>query len=302
MCRINLILIDDNKAEDLLESKGYHLFQANLQGYGAYRKGYCNCGSFVGSLLEKKGMNYHDAVSSSKQEKLDRLYQIKDLMNKPGYLERKREFLKKQSVFIEKLQDFSQHITEYERTRTDEIRKGKDGSNENAAMDHLFNEIGTMFSELEIKPDYQMIRETYIGFLHENDIMNESTRYYLTKEEEEKAFDPGIPLSELLGFKDEPGENLKEEAVEQIELQKESFVIDEVIVRTQNETNTAHLSEYHTYYRLFSDLLEHVPSFRFTTIWSEPGELKEIKTVSLESMTIDDLAFLEFNDMICIKK
>lgn len=302
MCRFNLIIVEDNTAKDFLESEGYQLFFHNLPGYQVYQKGYCNCGSFIGSLIEKKGMNYSDAITKIREEKLDLLYRIKELMHEAGYQERKDEFLQKQSVFIEKLQDFSEYIYEYERIRSDEIQKGKEDSNINVSMEQLYNEIGNMFSELELQPDYQIVREAYMDFMNENDIMKESTRYYLTKEDQEKAFSPGIPLSELIDLREELNEDLEEEGAEQIEIKLESSVIDEVIERTENETNFEHLTEYHSYHKLFSDLLEHVTSFRFTTIWCQPGELKEIKTIHLDSLIIDDLAFLNFDEMISIIK
>ncbi|MDD3174458.1 MAG: hypothetical protein PHF63_12510 [Herbinix sp.] len=63
MCRFNFIMIKDESAEELLKHEEYEKFYDDLCGYRAYQKGYCNCGSFVGSLIDKKGMKYSDAIA-----------------------------------------------------------------------------------------------------------------------------------------------------------------------------------------------------------------------------------------------
>ncbi|MDD3174459.1 MAG: hypothetical protein PHF63_12515 [Herbinix sp.] len=86
------------------------------------------------------------------------------------------------------------------------------------------------------------------------------------------------------------------------ELPNESSVIGEVIARTEKETYVKNLAEYNSYYKLFCDIIKYVPSFIFCTIWSEPNELKNVKTIGINSLLIDDLAFLDYDEMICITK
>lgn len=291
-------MIKDDSAEGLLKQEEYLKIYDDLQGYRVYQKGYCNCGSFVGSLTDKKGMNYRDALAICKKEKIERLYQIKNVMNQPGYKEEKENFLQMRTKLSDGLSIDSEYIGDYERQQTEAIDKKYSGDELNAQMKKLYQEISNLLAAQELQPEFQKKREEYNRFLHENEWMNESFGYFLTEEEEKEAFDPGIPLSELLGIKEEQNS----EEVKIISIEKESSVIDEVIAMAEKDMSTDNLDEFKTYYGLFTNLLKEVESFRFGTIWSEPNEFKKIKTVGINRLIIDDLAFLEFDEMIDIKR
>lgn len=307
MCRFNLILINDNNAEEFLIKDGYGKFNNDLIGYRVYQKGYCNCGSFVGSLIEKKGMKYQDAIESCNTEKLDRLYKIRSLMLQPGYKERKEEFQQKQTKLCEELQTFHEHINNYEITQSDILQGKYNGQELIKQMGELYKEIGSMKSILENQPEYKEKHEAYMNFMQENEIMNASTSYFLTKEESDSFHANSVPLSELFQREKEPEEE-DEEIIEMLdesfEMIDESFslIIDEAIEKAENANFTKNIEEYNSYYKLFTDLLTYVPSFTFTTIWSEPKELKLIKTVDINSLIIDDLAFLDFDEMVFITR
>lgn len=298
MCRFNLIMIKDDSAEETLKQEDYLKSYDNLYGYRAYQKGCCNCGSFVGSLTDNKGMEYNEVLALRKQEKIERLYQIKNVMNQPGYEAEKENFLQRRIKLSDELGAHSEYIGDYERKQTEIIQKLYSGDELNTQMEKLYREIGSLFAAQENQPEFQKKREEYNNFLQENEWMNESFCYFLSEEEEKEAFDPGIPLSELLGIKEE----LNSEEVKIISLEKESSVIDEVIAKAEKDTFTDNLDEFNTYYGLFLDLLKEVDSFRFATIWSEPNELKNVRTVGIDHLIIDDLAFLEFDEMIEIQR
>lgn len=293
-------MINDNIAEELLVNEGYSKIYDNLDGYKAYQKGYCNCGSFVGALIDKKGMAFKEATEISKKEKLSRLYQIKSYMSQPGYKDRKEEFLQKQGVLTEELQAYDRYIRDYEIKQTIAIQEKYSGQDLMNQMSELYNELGSMNTNLQEQPDYKRSHENYMNFLKDYELMNESWFYYLTKEEEEIANKPGVPpIPDYLKIKDETDMEL--EAV--IEIPEVSTVIDEVIEREENENKyIQYQDEYSMYDKLFHNLLIYVPSFLFATIWSEPDELKNIKTVPIDSLIIDDLAFMNYDEMICIIK
>lgn len=301
MCRFNFILIEDESAEcteELLKREEYQKVYDNLCGYRAYQKGYCNCDSFVGSLYSKKGMNYQDTLATCRKEKLERLYQLKNIMSQPGYMERKAKFLQIRLELNNELSTFSEPIIDYEIQRTNSIQNEYSGEAVNNQMEKLYKEISNMLMSLETQPDYVKKREDYADFLCENELLNESASYCLTQEEENDLYSHSIPLSELFGIK----ENLKSEETEVIELPNESSVIDEVIARTENDTFAKYRDEYESYFKLFSEIIKYVPSFMLCTIWNEPNELKTVKTVGIDSLIIDDLAFLKYDEMICIMK
>lgn len=298
MCRFNYIMIKDEIAEELLKQEEYYKVYDDLCGYRAYRKGYCNCDSFVGSLIDRKGMKYSDAIETCRKEKLERLYQVRNIMNQPGYKERKERYLQIRMKLTDELNSFSEYITAYEMQQTDLIQKEYSGEAFNNQMKKLYKNINSMITSLETQPDYLKKREAYADFLHENEVLEESTRYYLTKEEEDNLYSHSIPLSELLGLEDK----LKLEKIEKIELPDESCVIDKVIARTEKDKFEQNLVEYNSYHKLFSDIIKYVPSFMFCTIWSEPNDLKNVKTVGIDSLLIDDLAFMDYDEMLCITK
>lgn len=310
MCRFNLILVEESiaesKAEAYLQSQEYIKIYDNLNGYRAYEKGSCNCGSFVGSLIDKKGRNYEEAISERKNEKLDRLYEIRALMNQPDYKEKKEAFIQKRDKISEELCVFFNTIGEYEEKRTNDIHEQYEGDELSNRMTELYEEVGKLLSSMEEQPKYREKSEEYREYLEQNAVMNESVIYYLTEteerkaeaEEKKKAQEYKIRLADILG----PEISKETEEPAQIEYVKDSMVITEVIDRAEKDTFQYNREEYHSYYELFRGLLDNVRSFLFSTIWSEPGELRNIKTVSLKSLKIDDLAFLEFNETICITK
>lgn len=298
MCRFNLILIKDEKAAEYLEARGYRKICDSLDGYMAYEKGVCNCGSFVGSLTDKSGMEYNAAIALCKKEKLERLYQIKELMCRPDYKERKDKFQRMVNQLSDELKVFYESVGEYGPKRTDNINDKDTGAGLDNQTGELYGKAEDMISALEEQPGYRKKRVDYADYIQENEIMNDSAIYYLTEEEEKKAEVPGIPLSDLLG----PEVKLKLGEMEELEFKKESMVIGEVISRTEKDTYENNLKEYQNYFRLFTGLLKYARSFSFATIWSEPGELKKVKTVNIDSIKIDDLAFLEFDQRICITR
>jgi hypothetical protein len=302
MCRYNLIIIKDEKTEELLSREGYHKFYDNLLGAAAYQKGYCSCGSFVGSQLDKKGMDYNDAIEERKREEIIRLTKIRELMNQPGYKEDKEKFLQIRMKFTDELQELSKSIIENEMKRTEEIREKYSGKEQQEQMNKLYMEINDMFTALRNQPDFLKKSDAYTYFLEENKLMEESTRYFLTREEQSSLFTAGIPLSQLINTEDnlQPDEKEVQEVFEfEVEV---TFVIDEVLARAEKETDTKNQKEYQEYHKLFSEILKYEESVIFATIWVEPKSLKSVKTVVIEALKIDDLAFLEYDETICITR
>ncbi|MHB8132310.1 MAG: hypothetical protein ACYDEX_25435 [Mobilitalea sp.] len=295
MCRFNLIMIRDKSAVSLMQKENYNKRYDDLIGFMAFQKGYCNCDSFVGSLCDKKELEYKDAIEKSKNEKLEKLYKIRELVKKPGYKEEREKFKQHHMELLEHLEVFTEHIAEYEIVQRNELEQKYSGDEFFENMDKLHQKVEDMHKEVELKTEYQTKQASYHKFLQDNEIMNDSTGYFLTQEEEESMFDHGIPLSEILdletfGFEDE----------KIVEVTKESHVIDEVIANEEKNTYTENIIEFMYYRQLFSNLVEQMNSLMFATIWCEPKEIKKIKTVDIKLLKIDDLAFLNYNEMICI--
>ena len=304
MCRFNLILLHDELGEKLLKSEGYDLLYENLWGLKAYRTGAggCNCGSFVGSMIEKRGMSYESALSALKKEKLEQLYRIRELLYQPDYQERKERFEQQRDLLLKKLQPYQDQMFDYEMKQMEELEANYEGDELQKKREELYTDLGNMLKGIGVESEYKLHQNAYHSFLQENSIMNESTTYYLTREEEEKARDIGLPLAELLGLELEVAMDSPQELESFQEMEIQSRVIDEVISKEEKDTSQNHRKEYEEYIQLFQQLLEYIPSFKFATIWSDTKKLKNVKTVEIGSARIDDLAFLDFDEMVTISR
>ncbi len=310
MCRFNLVLIRDEIAESIMQKESFNKWYDDLLGSMACQKSYCNCDSFVGSLCDKKELGYSKAIEMCKKEKLEKLYQIRELMKSPGYVEEREKFKLNHMEWIKQMEVFTKHIAEFEIKHMEELQRNYSGEELNKNIEMLYQKLDDMRKEVEANAEYRSKQEAYYKFHQENEIMNSSQGYFLTQEEEKSAFNPGIPLSELLGYKrlesekleyDElEYEELEYEVMDTVKVEIESHVIDEVITREENNTYAKNSNEFMYYHQLFSILLEQIPSLMFATIWSEPNELKTIMTVDIKSLKIDDLAFLDYDEVICI--
>ena len=272
MCRFNLILTHDERAIQILENNGYHKMFDHVNQYPAYQKGYCNCGSCVGGFLELKGRTFEAAVAETKHLQLERLYQIKDFMNQPGYQERKEIYSQKVNELFE------------------------------AMILHQ------PLDPPEMNPEYQDSTNMLREYQQENDLMQESVCYYRTEEEENADRNTGIPLNQIIELPEEvlidnmaPEEYLIVDGSESV-MEPKSFVIDAVITRTEYNDYTNYQDEFAEYACLFSELLNEVPDIILGTIWSEPENMKLVKTISFESFCIEDLIYLNFNEMILLHK
>ncbi len=305
MCRFNLILLHDELGEKLLKSEGYDVFYENLSGLKVYRTGAggCNCGSFVGSMIEKKGMSYESALSALKKEKLEQLYRIRELLHQPDYQKRKERFEQQRDLLLKELQPYQDQMFDYEMKQMEELEANYEGEELQKKREELYMNLGNMLKGIGLESEYVLHQNAYHSFLQENSIMNESTTYYLTREEEEKSRDIGIPLAELLGLElGEAIENPDLESFQFEEMEMQSRVIDEVILNEEKDTCQNHKKEYEEYIQLFQQLLEYIPSFKFATIWSDTKNLKNVKTVEIGTVRIDDLAFLDFDEMVTISR
>ena len=82
----------------------------------------------------------------------------------------------------------------------------------------------------------------------------------------------------------------------------QSYVIDEVIrqVKDGELKEKEAEDEYETFIDIFKELLKNESEIQFTTIWCEPNELKLLKAISIDTITLEDMARLSFDEVICI--
>jgi hypothetical protein len=303
MCQLNLLLVNEKVAEDYLADKGYNKIFDDITGYKAYQRGHCNCGSVVGSASEHKNSNlkYDQILEKKKEKELETLYQVRDIMFEPDYIIKKQEFEKKRYEYTKGLEELNKHILDYETEQLEKIEECKDRKEHDEKLSKLYEKLDELFLEMGTSPEYLNIWSEFNDFLTENEIMEQSTLYYLNEEEEEQDREVaiGIPLCELLGedilLNDEYPEN-------RIEIEEPSRVITTVISQKESEKFTEQREEYETIYEDFEGLLETVAAFRFVPIWNEPNQLHQVKELSLKALQIDDLAFLDMDEMLYITR
>ena len=161
------------------------------------------------------------------------------------------------------------------------------------------------------KPDYKKLREQYIAereiyyennfdesnlneFVEKNQLMEDSTLYYLTKEDEDNDnIVENISDDNLFEDSDIP--------IEYIDIPEESFVIDTVIQNLENRYQNDY-NAFLDYKQLFESLLENEDYILFCCIWDEPGKLSVEKEIKFNDIKIEDLACLEFNKILKICK
>lgn len=164
-------------------------------------------------------------------------------------------------------------------------------------MELLYKNLDKKLQEIEHSLEYQSAQTKLDNFIEKNKLMEESTLYYLTKEDEENDNKPGEILDDDL-FEDIDNLN---NSIEYINVPEESFVIDTVIQRLENRYQNDY-NAFLEYKQLFEELLENEEYILFCCIWYEPENMSLKKKVNIKDIPIEDLASLEYNQILKICK
>lgn len=127
--------------------------------------------------------------------------------------------------------------------------------------------------------------------------MDESTLYYLTKEDEENDNKSEEIIDDDLF---EAMDNFVL-PIESIDIPEESFVIDAVMQRLENRYQNDY-NVFLEYKQLFEELLENEEYILFCCVWDEPENMSIEKEVNIKNLKIEDLASLEYNQILKICK
>lgn len=245
MCQLNLVFVKSSKNKQILENNEYNFFEDVFENFSLYCKGYCDCGSFVGSMSEYSGNSYFTMVEDLNKVELEKLNKIKNLMSKSNYKNLKEKYISERDALSNSLEKFNE-------------------------------------------------------FIEKNQLMEESTLYFLTKEEEDNYNKleelPDDELSDALADLTD-----SDDAVKYIDVPEESFVIDTVIQNLENKYDNDY-NAFLEYKNLFKILLENEDYILFCCIWDEPNNLSIEKEVNINALKIEDLACLEYNKLLKISK
>jgi len=294
MCQFNLIFVRNSKNKQILKNNEYHRFGKPFENFSPYVKGGCNCGSFVGSMSEYNGNSYLEMTEKLYNAELEKLNKIKDLMNRPDYKELKEKYTSDEEILLNTLEKFFEQMSNYETEQINLLETKYNGKKLEKQRELLYKDFNKKLQEIQNSSEYKSAQSKLNEFWKKNKLLRESTLYYLTKEQEDNA-----KKSEDI-LDDESFEDLNDN-VEFIDIPEESFVIDTVIQKLENN----YKNDYNTfleYKKLFENLLENENYILFCCIWSEPENISIEKEVNIKDIKIEDLASLKYNQILKIYK
>ena len=294
MCQLNLVFVKNSENKKILKNNEYEYFGEDFKSFSPYVKGFCNCGSFVGSMSEYTGNSYLEMIEELNNSELERLTKIKNFMNKPDYKKQREMYIADREILSNILEKFLEPMFNYEMEQSNLLKTKYKGKALEKQMDLLYKDLDKKLKETENSAEYKSAEAKLNEFVKNNKLMEESTLYYLTKDDE----DNDRKSEEILD--DELFEDLDDD-IEIIDVPEESFVIDTVIQKLQNR----YKSDYNIfleYKQLFESLLENEESILFCCIWDEPERMSIEKEVNINDIKIEDLASLEYNQILKVCK
>lgn len=299
MCQFNLLFVKNAKNKKILKNNEYHCFGNNIYGFFPYAKGFCNCNSFVGSMCEYDGHSYFEMLESSNKSELEKLRQIKDFMNQPDYKDLRKTYIQARTSLSDAVEKFLEPISDYEIEQLEILEnkyKGKEFQNRTKL---LYDEIENKINKIENSSEFKLAQSKLNQFIEKNNLMEESTFYYLTKEDEYSEYED-VSSNDVF-YPDKIIEDL-DISPEYVDIAEEdSLVIDDVIKGLENKYDNDY-NAFLEYKQLFEKLLENEDYILFSCIWDESGEMSIEKEINIKDISIEDLASLEFNQMLKIYK
>ena len=301
MCQFNLIFVKNSKNKKILKNNEYNYFGDDFDNFSPYVKGYCNCNSFVGSMSEYAGDTYLEMIENSNKFELEQLSKIKDFMNKPAYQDLREKYIENKETLSNAVEKFLEPLSTYEIEQINILEKKYNGKELQKHTELLYKELDEKLKKIENSSEFKSAETKLNKFIEKNKLMEESTLYYLTKEDENKDKKLEEISDDDLFEQNDYFEDLGDFS-EIIKISEEdSLVIDNVIKKLENKYEDDY-NVFLEYKQLFENLLENEDYILFCCIWDEPGKMSIEKEVNIKNIKIEDLASLQFNKMIKICK
>lgn len=307
MCRFNIVYAR-NDDWGILEQNGYMPFDDTNPEYIGYTYGYCNCNSFVGSMVEDKNNfeSYEEMTRCMKAERLDTLYKVREMMYQPDYKEKRHKYIEKRDNLIDRIFDMTKDIKDYEIEQMDLLNGKYDCEPPEEEVERLYDEISKR-EEIVYKTDeYKKLDRELARLRDDNPILEESTMYFLTKEQQDEEMEQEYceeaddMLAQIFGDIDEV--DFDEDEFTEVEFEEPSMVIDDVISQVKGETDKDAKEEFREYQSLFKELLQTNDYILFVTVWEKPDIYNIKKEIPLSKITMEELAKLNYFDIIKIVK
>lgn len=289
MCQLNLVFVKNSTNKEILKNNGYECFGENFQTFSSYVKGFCNCGSFVGSMSEYAGNSYLEMMNELNSSELERLNKIKTFMSKPDYKDLKRKYMADKDKLSNTLEKFINPLFNYEMEQLELLQTKYKGQELEKQMELLYKNLDKKLKKVEHSSEYKSAEIKLNDFTEKNQLMEESLLYYLTQEDEESDRKANGLFMEF------------DNNIETLDAPEESLVINNVIEKIQNRYQNDYAT-FLEYKNLFEKLLENEECILFCCIWDEPEKLSIEKEINIGNLKIEDLASLEYNQILRICK
>ena len=231
----------------------------------------CDCGSVVGLLKDYKDKfsNYNEYLESMEKTELVKLYKIKDILSQPNYESNLNNILKVRDNMFNKVESYTELLKEKEANLSQIASKVNLNIKDQVELKKINQEIAVIKNNLQNDIHYKMAIDSYNEFIKTNELMIASRNYTLEYK------------------KDWWQEN-----------------IDLKISKTEHESHIHTNAEFNHLKFVLSDILKFANEIKIFPIWQ--GErydnLKEIKEVELTKLKLEDLIFLDFKDVVTIKR
>lgn len=301
MCQFNLIFVKNSKNKKILKNNEYNYFGDDFDNFSPYVKGYCNCNSFVGSMSEYAGDTYLEMIENSNKFELEQLSKIKDFMNKPAYQDLREKYIENKETLSNAVEKFLEPLSTYEIEQINILEKKYNGKELQKHTELLYKELDEKLKKIENSSEFKSAETKLNKFIEKNKLMEESTLYYLTKEDENKDKKLEEISDDDLFEQNDYFEDLGDFSEIIKIFEEDSLVIDNVIKKLENKYEDDY-NVFLEYKQLFENLLENEEYILFCCIWDEPGKMSIEKEVNIKNIKIEDLASLQFNKMIKICK
>ena len=250
-------------------------------------------------MSEYAGNSYFEMIESLNKSELERLKQIKDFMLKPNYIKLRKDYIETRDSFSNTLEKFFEPLSNYEMGQLGLLEQKYKGKKLQKHISLLYQDLENRIKSIENSFEYKSAERKLNEFIEKNKLMEESTFYFLTKDEEGK--ENACSADDALFLENEGFEVLDELPDFTGISDEDSLVIDSVIKRLENRFENDYNS-FLEYKCLFEKLLENEDCILFSCVWNEPSEVIVKKEVNIKNLSIEDLASLEFDDLLKIYK
>ena len=209
------------------------------------------------------------------KEEIARLYKIKKLLLKPDYEERLSSALEYRDKLFSKLENFTTTIKEKEALLSELSLKQNPNLKEQIQLKQLNEEIRSLKESLDNNEEYKMLKLSYTDYIDRNSNLIASQNYTLEYK------------------KDWWQEN-----------------IDMAINKAEANFHQHVNAEFNHLKFILNDILKLTDEVKLFSFWQNDAEhendyfnsIKEVNSTTINDLTLDDLVFLDFKDVITIKK